>query len=482
MFIAVLGVIIGVAVMLLTLAITKGFQDEIRAKVIGSASHIQVSSIIQTDPRETPRVRIDPEMVERIRAIPGITHMQSYALRAGILETPNDIEGVMVKGVGTDMDWDFFRSHLTAGRVLKIGEETTNEILISKWHADRLQVGVDSSIVVYLIKGESVRPRKFTVVGIYSAGLEQLDQEIVLIDIAHLQRFAKWGVQAEILVEDSCDGPGLMVSGLAFGGDRVYTYEWPGTGLVGKGPHPVCLRTDSTIYVVVRDASQTLPDTAFLHVTVDKSNGECACKESATIATSTTGGSHRLYTGGYELSVADYDALLEMDDQVYKELDIGLRTTNIQEKFPEMFSWLELLDTNVAVVIILMIIVAIINMTSALLIIILERTRMIGVLKALGATDGSIRKVFLIDAAYIVGTGVIFGVLLGLGLCYLQSQFGIVTLPQESYYLSQVPISIDPISVLSLALGTLSICILALILPTVLVTRIAPAKAIQVME
>jgi lipoprotein-releasing system permease protein len=468
--------------MLLTLAITKGFQDEIRAKVIGSASHIQIASITQTDPRETPRIRIKPEMVGEIAAIPGISHVQAYALRAGILETSEEIEGVLVKGVGTDMDWSFFKRHLVSGRVLRIVEDASNEILISKWHADRLNVSVDSTITVYLIKGESVRPRKYKVVGIYAAGLEQLDQEIVLIDIAHLQRFAQWGVQAELLVGDSCTDRGFELTGLGFGGDRVYSYEWPGTPLVGKGPHPICVTQDSTIMMVLTDASETLPDTAFLHIELIDSIGRCACAGNASISTANSGGSHRHYAGGFELTVNDYDQLAAMDDAVYEQLDIGLRTTNIQEKFPEIFSWLELLDTNVAVVIILMILVAIINMTSALLIIILERTRMIGILKALGAANKSIRRIFLIDAAYIMGIGIVSGVTLGLGLCYIQERFGVVTLPQESYYLSQVPISVDPWAVLVLAIGTLLICMAALILPTMLVTRIAPAKAIQVLE
>lgn len=480
--IAVLGIIIGVVVMLLTLAITKGFQDEIRAKVIGSGSHIQVSAITQTDPRETPRIRINQEQYASLTNTDGVSHVQTYALRAGILETNEEIEGVLVKGVGADMDWSFFQKNLVAGRVLERSSEARNEVLISKWQADRLKVGIDSSITVYLIKGEQVRPRKYKVVGIYSTGLEQLDQEIVLIDIQHLQRFAQWGIQAEMLVDDSCGNQGLWLTGLGFGGDKNYQYDWPNTQLVGKGPHPVCIRSDTTIMVVVTDASETLADTAITVIDIDDNVDGCACSANATIQTTSTGGSHKYYTGGFELTVEEYDDLAIVDDRVYANLDIGLRTINVKQRFPEIFSWLELLDTNVIVVIALMIIVAIINMTSALLIIILERTSMIGVLKSLGASNGGIRKIFLIDAAYIMGTGILLGTLIGLGLCYIQFRYGIVTLPAESYYLSVVPIAIDPITVLTLTFGTLLICLIALVLPTMLVTRIAPAKAIQVLE
>ncbi|MBK8339099.1 MAG: FtsX-like permease family protein [Flavobacteriales bacterium] len=131
------------------------------------------------------------------------------------------------------------------------------------------------------------------------------------------------------------------------------------------------------------------------------------------------------------------------------------------------------------VVIILMVVVAIINMTSALLIIILERTTMIGVLKALGASNGLVRRIFLIDGAYILGIGIVGGDLLGLALAWLQRVTGLVRLPIESYYVDQVPVDLSPWPILVLNIGTLVICVAALLLPTLLVTRIAPARAIR---
>jgi lipoprotein-releasing system permease protein len=175
-----------------------------------------------------------------------------------------------------------------------------------------------------------------------------------------------------------------------------------------------------------------------------------------------------------------YEDLMAMDDLVYQDyLGLELRSQTVRDRFPEIFAWLELLDTNVVVVILLMIIVAIINMTSALLIIILERTPMIGVLKALGASDGRIRRIFLIDAAYIVGVGIVLGDALGLALCLVQQTFGLVTLPVESYYVDAVPVAIELWPIVLLNLGTLVVCLVALLLPSTLVTRIAPAKAIR---
>ena len=175
-----------------------------------------------------------------------------------------------------------------------------------------------------------------------------------------------------------------------------------------------------------------------------------------------------------------YEDLLSMNDLIYEEhLPLDLRSQSIQERFPEIFAWLELLDTNVAVIILLMVIVAIINMTSALLIMILERTPMIGLLKALGATNGTIRRIFLIDAAYMIGAGTLLGDALGITLCLLQQHFGIVTLPIESYYVNTVPVDIDPWAIFLLNVGTMAVCLVALLIPGTLVSRIAPARAVR---
>ncbi|MBK6830526.1 MAG: FtsX-like permease family protein [Flavobacteriales bacterium] len=193
-----------------------------------------------------------------------------------------------------------------------------------------------------------------------------------------------------------------------------------------------------------------------------------------------SGGSYDKYCGGFEVTLDRFDDLMAMDDLVYtKYLPTGLRSLSVRDRFPEIFAWLELLDKNVIVIIVLMIVVAIINMTSALLIIILERTNMIGTLKALGASNGAIRRIFLIDAAYILGIGILLGDALGIALALVQEHFGIVKLPVETYYVDVVAIDIDPLSVLWLNLGTLAVCVLALLLPSLLVSRIAPAKAIR---
>ena len=490
--IAVLGVVIGMAVMIITVSITTGFQREIRAKVTGSGAHLLIGSISQTDPKETPRIPIQQPFYPWLDTVPGVAHIQIHASKPGIIETGEEIQGVVVRGVGADHDWSFLRDHLVEGDVLRIdGTHNDNDLLLSRYLSRRLAIGLNDTITVYLVKGrEDIRPRKFRIRGIYETGLEQFDHQVVLVDIGHIQRFAQWGLQAEILVGDPDEKGAVSVEGLAFGGDKVYRYEWTGIDARGKGPHTVTLPIlgEKRITLVVHDDNRTVPDTAWVilrpershFATVHSRGGGELVVDSISVERGGSGGSHTKYCGGFEVALTDFDDLMAMDDMIYREyLGIGLRSVSVKDRFPEIFAWLELLDTNVIVVIVLMIIVAIINMTSALLIIILERTNMIGVLKALGTSNGIIRRVFLIDAAYILGTGMVLGDLLGIGLCLVQQFTGVVQLPLESYYVSAVPVDMDLMAILLLNGGTILVCVSALVLPSMLVSRIAPAKAIR---
>ena len=483
-FIAVLGIVIGMAVMILTVGISTGFQREVRAKVTGAGSHIEIVSICGGDTRDSERMRIQQSFYPWLDTLTGVRHISVYALKPGIVETDNEIQGVVVKGVGQDHDWSFLRSHLVSGDILSIpdtsGYATT---LISSWLSRRLQQGVGDTVTIYLIRGrEEIRPRRFKVKGIYETGIEKIDHQLVFVDIAHLQRFAQWGIQAEILVSDTVSEQGILLEALGFGGDRNYAYEWPGTKLEGKGPHWIRATGDTTITLILRDTDNTIPDTARLHIRQGdvRADWVWSTRDLVSIARGGSGGSYKEYCGGFEVALDDHRDLIAMDDRIYTDyLNEDQRTITVREKFPEIFAWLELLDTNVVVVIALMVLVAIINMTSALLIIILERTNMIGVLKALGSSNGAIRKIFLIDAAYILGFGVVLGDILGIGLGTLQKFTGVVRLPIESYYVDAVPVDLDLLPIAMLNVGTLLVCVLALIIPSLMVSRIAPAKAIR---
>ncbi len=483
MVIAVLGIVIGMAVMILTVGISTGFQGEVRAKVTGAGAHIEIVPLTQADANASERMRIQEPFYPWLDTVPGVKHIQVFALQPGLVETDRDIQGVVVKGVGADHDWGFLREHLVAGTVLSIGDSVRPQVLISSWLSRRLQRGEGDELTVYLIKGrEDIRPRKYRVTGIYETGLEKVDHKVVYVDIGHIQRFAQWGLQAEIATPEVPGQEGITIEGLGFGGDGHYSFEWPGTALRGAGPHLVQTRKDTTLMLVAYDNSGTLPDTAWISIHRNRllaGDGNLT-PATAQILRRGSGGSYKDYCGGFEVILEGNADLLAMDDLIYSEyLGVGQRTVTAREKFPEIYSWLELLDTNVVVVILLMVIVAIINMTSALLIIILERTRMIGVLKALGTGNRVIRRIFLIDAAYILGIGIMLGDMLGIGLALLQKHFGLVRLPIESYYVNVVPVDLSYGPIAALNIGVLIVCVLALVVPSMYVSRIAPAKAIR---
>lgn len=478
MVIAVLGVIIGMAVMILTVGISTGFQREVRAKVTGAGSHIEIVPIMQAGQNASIRVPLDQPFYPSLDSVPGVKHIQPFAVMPGIVETPEEIQGVLVKGIGRDHDMQFLRDHLVNGDLLHFGDAVRNEALISQWMADRLHQRTGDTITIYLVRGEEeIRPRKYIITGIYRTGLEKIDHELVIVDLAHIQRFAQWGLKAEIEVGDLDAHGQVPVKGLVFGGQGRHLIHWPQLGVRGEGPFELPLEEvmGRRLTMVATDASGTVPDTAWVLV-----KGKDPATGALEVERGGSGGTYDRYAGGFEVLLDRTEDLLEMDDLIYREhLTEQLRTVTARERFPEIFAWLELLDTNVVVVIVLMVIVAIINMTSALLIIIIERTPMIGVLKSLGTANGTIRRIFLIDAAYILGIGILLGDVLGIGLALVQRHFGLVRLPVESYYVDHVPVDLSITAIATLNVGVLIVCVAALVLPSLLVTRIAPAKAIR---
>ncbi len=378
--IALLGITLSMAVMILALAIVTGFQDEIRNKVIGFGGHIQVTGFESNNSYEARPVEKSQVSVPALSAIKGVRHVQAFATKAGILKTKEDIEGILLKGIGTDFDWSFFGSKIISGRKITISDSAAgNEVLISKYISNRLKIHLGDDITVYFIQ-QPPRARKFRIAGIYETGLGDFDKIFVLCDIAHIQKLNDW---------------------------------------------------------------------------------------------------NKDQTGGFEILVSDFSRLKETGERVYSSTGYNLNTRTIREIYPQIFDWLGLQNMNAVIIIILMILVASINMISALLIIILERVNMIGLVKALGMKDLSVRKTFLYVAAYLVGLGILLGNIFGLSLCFLQKHFSILKLDQESYYVSVVPVHISVPHLLLLNGGTFIICVAVLIIPSYIITRISPVKAIK---
>ena len=386
--IAIAGVAIGLAVMLVSVSVVFGFKHTIRDKVVGFGSHIQVANFMALQTAEQYPIQMGDSMLNVLKHIPGVNHVQRYAIKQGILKTETDFLGVAFKGIASEYDISFIRENLVEGIIPKFSDtRATQQILISKTIADQLNLHQGSKVFAYFIDTSGVRTRRFTVAGIYQTNLSQYDRVICFIDFYTAVKLNGWE-----------------------------------------------------------------PDQA----------------------------------GGAELSVSNFDKLAETEahviDRVNRTIDSYGETYSsqtIKEANPQIFSWLDLLDLNVWIILGLMLAVAAVTMISGLLIIILERTTMIGILKALGARNRTIRHTFLWFAVFTIGKGMLIGNLAGIALIAFQHFTGAVKLDPVTYYVSTVPVEFNLPIFFLLNVATLFISVFVLIAPSYLVSKIDPAKSMR---
>ncbi|MEZ4885155.1 MAG: FtsX-like permease family protein [Chitinophagales bacterium] len=423
--IAVTAVALSVAVMVITTALVNGFQDEISRKIFGFWGHIHISSFDSSRSFEdTHPISKNQPFVKSLDTLANIHHIQVYAHKPGIIKTDTDIEGVILKGLDTDFDWDFFKQYLIEGEPLALSDTgKVNEVIISKITSNRLRLKVGDNLFIYFAE-KPIKIRKLKIKGIFSTGLSEYDEKFALTDIKHIQQLNQWEDDDvggfEVFLKDTHQNTPIhsFLSGFTF-----YVYDY----------------LQSIIFYFFYE-----------HFGWEWANTE------------------------------KLDAIDSMAEHIhYNVLPNALNARTIKEKQTNIFEWLKLQNVNRLVILVLMALVAVINMITVLLIIILERTNMIGILKALGAPNWRIRKIFLYNSAFTIGLGLIIGNIIGIGLCLLQQEFGFIRLPEESYYIQIAPVSLDFFVIAGLNLGTIVICIFALILPSYLVTRIDPIKAIR---
>jgi len=439
--IATAAVAVGIAVMIIAMSIVKGFQKEVREKVIGFGSHVQVTQNSSEQSKESLRMPTNDSLVQVIYDIPSVRHVQKFAIKPAILETKKDVEGIIVKGVGSDFDWSFFNDKLVSGTILeKDSAGFKNHILVSEIVAARLTLSVGDKLTVYFVQNqEDVKPRTFRVKGIYNSGFVEFDEQFAFIPLPILAKVSQWGLEAQLRVNEEEDC--YTVEGLGFGGEGMLSFQW-NNGWRGSGPHILSKFSTEPIQLIVRDKFSTIPDTAWLDFTENDS--------SITYETRTSGSTHSEYCGGYEVLLKDYDSVINADDALTFSLPYYYRSETILQRFPEIFSWLGTLDINVVIIVFLMIFVAIINMASAILIIIIEKTNLIGMFKAFGSSTKKLSLIFLTVAARILVIGLIIGNAVGLSFCYLQSKFGFLKLNASNYYLDQVPVDMDWMRIFSI--------------------------------
>ena len=369
--------------MMISIAVLVGFQGEIREKVIGFSAHIRIDNFDENTSYEAAPVSMNQPFYPVMEGVGGIRHIQVFALKAGILKTEDQIQGVILKGVGQDFDWDFFRDYLVDGSVIAMPDSAaSDEIMISGTISRKLKLKTGDRVRMYFLSGSEAQPRgrMFTISGIYETGLEEFDDVYIVGDIRQIQKLNGWG-----------------------------------------------------------------PD----------------------------------QVSGFEVFVVDFKKLDEISRQVYEKIGFNLNAETVIESYPQIFDWLRLMDINVVIILVLMIAVAGITMISTLLILVLERTAMIGTLKALGMRNREIRRLFLYVTARIILTGLLIGNILGIGLGMFQYYTRLIPLDQESYYIPYVPVDLNFWHILLLNAGTFAVSILMVMLPGYIIGKISPVKAIR---
>jgi lipoprotein-releasing system permease protein len=373
------SIAVGLAVMILAFAVLFGFKEAINQKIFSLAGHITVAKFSANKSYEEYPITKQTDLFRNYKNIPEIVHLQTVIQKAGILKTRQDILGVVMKGISKDFDFERFQPNIIEGKQIEFSDSTySKDILISKIIANKLQLKVGDSPIIYFLNATD-RPRKLIIKGIYETSLEEFDKNLIIGDMALIQRINAWGADS---------------------------------------------------------------------------------------------------VGSYEIYVKDFEQLDATAKVVQDKLQPDMKLEKITDTFMGLFDWLSMLDRNMVIFLTLILFVACFNMISILLVLMLERTPMIGVLKALGGNDWQIRKIFLWSGFQMIFKGLIYGNVLGIGICLLQKHYKIIPLDAANYYMNTVPISLNWWVILLLNLATISLVILVLIIPTFVITRIEPVKAI----
>ena len=385
--IAIIGITLGLAVMLISIAVIIGFKSEVRNQIIGFGSHIQIMSYNNYNSLQSEPITHTPQLDSLLKITPNISDIQHIATQPGIIHTEEAFQGILLKGVDSTYNWDFFSQNLIEGSILHSSFLTPNSSLISSSIAHTMNLKIGDSYTVYFASNNGLRARKFTVVGIYQTTFADYDKLYILTDISHIQRLNQWA-------------------------DNQF----------------------STLEILVNDYShlnQTATD-LFNKIIIYSHN-----------------------------------------------TDILYRVETIESLTPQIFDWLAMLDMNAIVIIILMLAVSGFCVISGLLILILERSATIGLLKSLGANNWTIRKIFLTQSAYLISHGMIWGNIIGLLIIAIQYFTHIIPLDPTSYYVDHVPVQLSLSAWLLINIGLASASILMLVGPSYFVTRISPAEAMR---
>jgi lipoprotein-releasing system permease protein len=378
--IAIASIGIGLAIMIISFLILKGFQLKIQEKIFSFDGHLQVTKFTLSRSYEEDPISRDLALFNDYSEFEFVDHIQEYANKAGLLKANEEVMGVVLKGVTESFDLSKFEQNIRRGKFPNLGTAATSaEIMISQNIADKLSLEIGDETLLYFIQNPP-RVRKMSISGIYETGMEDFDDKIIMGDLRLVQRMNNW--------------------------------------------------SDSLV-------------------------------------------------GGFEIFLKDYKKIDRYHQQLEDEVGYELYIEKISDKFAEIFDWLSLLNRNVVIFLSLTLFVACFNMTSILLILIMERTHMIGVLKSFGSPGKLIRRIFIYNGMGLIAKGMILGNFIGILFGFLQSNYQFLTLDAESYYMEFVPISWDWPIIIFLNVLTFLVVSLTLSIPTMIINRITPIKSIR---
>ena len=520
-FLAIIGIALGVSVMILSSSVASGFQKEIRNKVIGFGAHVQIESEYGNQSFESNPMIIDTNFYTLLKNEEKIKHVQYYANKPAILQSKSknitnkngkiirDIEGIIFKGVDQNYNADFFKKRILKGHFPVFENNSINDsIVISKYISSRLQLNINDKVSTFFIKENGPKQRNLIVAGIYETGLEDFDKRFAFIDLNQIRKINSWGIQTVLSVNTSIIDGTISLKANSFGGNGNYKYSWNNGPYKTNNNFIIPINKDTLVKVISSDFDYSflitdsenisIPDTATISIKFHaKSALNFNCSELSLTSSSfnknsyendcfslqttynISKGTGQYYTGGIEILLHDYNELFNGAEIVKKHVGPEYRISTIIERNQEIFNWLKMLDLNVYIIIGLMIAVAVINMTAALLVIILEKTQMIGTLKSLGANNWSIRKIFIYNGGYLIIVGLVIGNIIGISIISLQTNFEIITLPKENYFVSIVPMHFSMMNIVLINIGAFLTCFAALIFPSYFITKISPIKAIK---
>ena len=530
--ISVLSITLAIVVNLITIAIVTGFQNEIRKKVTGFNAPLFISKTGSSSIYECEPFKINKNSIAKIKNIEGVKGVTTISYKPALFQSSKfldtiklvngkdsliqrqEISGVMMKGVPMSYDWEFIQKHLVKGRTPRHNKNSiSNEIIVSEKICNSLNYSVSDEVSCFYVKNQPVS-RRYKIVGVFNTGLEEYDKKIVFCDLREVQRLNDYGITSSIEIDDTLQkSNSILIKAQINGGGSNLMYDWGKGADIYSGFYLSELK-DTLIRLITYTVNYTnnkldAQDTSYLSIDVtspllcnqlshdetgllqiqeidsDTYNLE-STKGNVSIKTIPGKGNSENYIAGYEVFISDWRNLDQIEKNLKNMLEMRpdsegqlIQVKSILDNESDLFAWLSFLDFNVYIIIMLMLVIGVINVGSAMLVIIVLRTNLIGILKAMGATNWSIRKIFLYQAAYLICKGLFYGNLIGISLCWLQSAFGIIALNPTIYYIDKVPMELTIFNWMAINLITFFVCIASLIIPSYVVTSISPTKAIN---